>query len=173
MQGKFLNIIFALLIIFVVGNSCKPQRPQIPTYKSGREQTIDSTTLHLIELNQRMALQADQQLLQYGTNGFTLDDLGFWVKGAYEPKQPVAIGEKVYVHMQVYGLDGVLYKDEEVRLEVGKQETITVITEMLPRMEKTQHVTILAPWYIAYGSMGSAVVPPYTNVRIELEIINL
>ncbi|MBP3586317.1 MAG: FKBP-type peptidyl-prolyl cis-trans isomerase [Paludibacteraceae bacterium] len=173
MQSKLLHITLVLLTILGVGNSCKQQRPQIPTYKSGRVQTIDSTTLHLIELNQRMALQADQQLIQYGTNGFTLDNLGFWVKGAYEPEQPVAIGEQIYVHMQVYGLDGVLYKDEEVRLEVGKQETITVITEMLPRMEKTQHVTILAPWYVAYGSMGSAVVPPYTNVRIELEIINL
>ena len=72
--------------------------------------------------------------------------------------------------MQVYDTEGNLYEDRHETFCVGKTGDMRVLDPVLRQLHRGDSVSILAPWYMAYGSLGSQVVPPYTNVRIELRV---
>lgn len=150
--------------------SCTPQTgAQSPSTRNGQRTRTDTTLLHLIEINQHLAEEADRQVAQY-SEGYALNEIGFWARGLKTVAQPLQEGEQVEMRISIYGLDSTLYESVAQTYTIGKIEHAQAVVEVLQEMEHGQHVSILAPWYVAFGGTGAHNVPPYTNVRIEIEV---
>lgn len=160
-----------LLAIALAFAACHKTQPQRPTFKNRPEATRqDSTVLAMVEINQKMAADADSRLAQYATAGYALQEEGYWVSGLHDIESGFRDSVQVTARMQVYDMEGRLYEDREETLRVGHTGEMRVLDPVLRQLHPGDSVSILAPWYLAYGSLGSQVVPPYTNVRIELKI---
>lgn len=149
--------------------ACGKTQPQRPTFKN-RPQAADSTLVALVEVNQRMAADADSRLARYATEDYALQEEGYWVSGLHDIETGFSDSTQVCVRMQVYDTEGNLYEDRHETFCVGKTGDMRVLDPVLRQLHRGDSVSILAPWYMAYGSLGSQVVPPYTNVRIELRV---
>ena len=149
--------------------ACGKTQPQRPTFKN-RPQAADSTVVALVEVNQRMAADADSRLARYATEDYALQEEGYWVSGLHDIETGFSDSTQVCVRMQVYDTEGNLYEDRHETFCVGKTGDMRVLDPVLRQLHSGDSVSILAPWYMAYGSLGSQVVPPYTNVRIELRV---
>lgn len=149
--------------------ACGKTQPQRPTFKN-RPQAADSTVVALVEVNQRMAADADSRLARYATEDYALQEEGYWVSGLHDIETGFSDSTQVCVRMQVYDTEGNLYEDRHETFCVGKTGDMRVLDPVLRQLHRGDSVSILAPWYMAYGSLGSQVVPPYTNVRIELRV---
>ncbi len=150
--------------------ACGKTQPQRPTFKN-RPQAADSTVVALVEVNQRMAADADSRLARYATEDYALQEEGYWVSGLHDIETGFSDSTQVCVRMQVYDTEGNLYEDRHETFCVGKTGDMRVLDPVLRQLHRGDSVSILAPWYMAYGSLGSQVVPPYTNVRIELRVL--
>lgn len=150
--------------------ACSKTQPQRPTFKN-RPQAADSTVVALVEVNQRMAADADSRLARYATEDYALQEEGYWVSGLHDIETGFSDSTQVCVRMQVYDTEGNLYEDRHETFCVGKTGDMRVLDPVLRQLHRGDSVSILAPWYMAYGSLGSQVVPPYTNVRIELRVL--
>lgn len=150
--------------------ACGNTQPQRPTFKN-RPQAADSTVVALVEVNQRMAADADSRLARYATEDYALQEDGYWVSGLHDIETGFSDSTQVCVRMQVYDTEGNLYEDRHETFCVGKTGDMRVLDPVLRQLHRGDSVSILAPWYMAYGSLGSQVVPPYTNVRIELRVL--
>ena len=80
-------------------------------------------------------------------------------------------GDKVWLDWQTYSLDSVKIEDNSCELEVGKA-ALQALDIALESMSENQHCTVIAPWYLCYGSTGSKRVGPYKNIRIEITTKN-
>lgn len=149
--------------------ACGKTQPQRPTFKN-RPQAADSTVVALVEVNQRMAADADSRLARYATEDYALQEEGYWVSGLHDIETGFSDSTQVCVRMQVYDTEGNMYEDRHETFCVGKTGDMRVLDPVLRQLHSGDSVSILAPWYMAYGSLGSQVVPPYTNVRIELRV---
>jgi len=166
---------------------CAGKGPQRPSVHKGewasressaeREETrVENQELALMEMNERLAHAADEELLHWvraqkepyalyecGTWGYILDT-GDTHRPAFQPE------EECTLHMRVYSLSGHLYRDIEQTAHVGKYELPTAIDENITEWHHGAHVMLLAPWYSAYGIQGKGGIPPYENVVIDLEL---
>ena len=171
MKSEWIIAIVALLMV-----SCGGKGPQIPSQRKGEAPKADSTQLALLELNQHLAETADAELLRFvqaQEEPYAQYELGTWVKiidiGQTE-KDRIQRGEECTVHMRVRSLAGKLYSDTEQTFKAGKYELPTAIDANITEWHHGARMTLIAPWYAAYGIKGTAQVPPYENVIIELEI---
>lgn len=130
----------------------------------------------LVLLNQRMAEEADKELIRYingQTADYTLDTYGFWYRFTTRTDAPRLQKEQtVTVQARIYTLQDRLLADIEETVVVGKKQVIPAIEQMLPLLREGESCVLLAPWYTAFGAVGSDAVAPYTNVKIELQTIN-
>lgn len=150
--------------------SCTPKTgAQSPCTRNGHHTRSDTTLLQLIEINQHLAEEADRQVAQH-SEGYALRETGFWTRGLKTAEHSLTEGERVDTRIAIYGLDGTLYESVAQEQTIGKIEHAQAVVEVLSEMEHGQHVSILAPWYVAFGGTGGHNVPPYTNVRIELDV---
>ena len=51
---------------------------------------------------------------------------------------------------------------------IGSGDLPTAINRSLTQMCMGEQMTIIAPWYTAYGIEGTSLIKPYTNLRIIL-----
>ena len=82
----------------------------------------------------------------------------------------LSTGSVVTLHRRVYTMNSVLLEDVTEPVTVGQANQIQAVSDALGQMEKGQEVTLIVPWYLAYGSTGTETVAPYTNVRIEMKV---
>jgi len=149
--------------------SCGKTQPQRPSYHNGTLHREDSALVHLVQINEKMAEEADRQILHYA-NGYAQWESGIWTKGWTTPHSPLQEEEKVMLSMQIYDMDSTLLEDIHESAVVGKYDRMEGLSTMLQELERGQHISLLVPWYIGYGSTGNEHVAPYTNLRIELTI---
>ena len=170
MKGERLWII-GIAALLLTG--CGQVDPQRPTQRKSAAPAVDSTQLALMELNQRLTVAADDQLTQIAQQEgqFVLYERGTWVKTVqWGTGEKVNSGEPCSVHMRIFSLDGKLYYDAEQTALVGKYELPAAIDENIPEWNHGAQLILLVPWYAAYGIKGTEQIPPYENIRIELEI---
>ena len=170
MKGEWIIAIAMLMV------SCGHQAPQRPSQRKGETPKADSTQLALLELNQHLTETADAEILrivQTQEEGYAQYERGTWVK-MIDPGQTeqdrIQEGEECTVHMRVSSLAGTFYSDTEQTGKAGKYEFPAAIDANITEWHHGARMTLLAPWYAAYGIKGTAQVPPYENVIIELEI---
>lgn len=156
--------------------ACNQVAPQRPTHRSGSVPEPDSAQLAVLELNQQLALSADKQLtrfVQTREETYALYESHTWMtilsRGDEESASP-AENEEWTIHMRVYDLEKNLLLDSEAAYRIGKNELPLAIEANIREMHHGTHVRMIAPWYAAFGMQGTAQVPPYENVIIEMEL---
>lgn len=170
MKGYRLGIIGIAALLLIACGRVDPQRP---TQRKSATPAVDSAQLALMELNLRLTQAADDQLSQLAQQegNYVLYERGTWVQTVvWGEGEKVNPNEECTVHMRISSLDGQLYCDVEQTALVGKHELPAAIDENIPEWKHGAQLLLLAPWYAAYGIKGTEHIPPYENVRIELEI---
>ncbi|MBO7258589.1 MAG: hypothetical protein J6U94_00790 [Paludibacteraceae bacterium] len=159
----------------VMSMGCGRTRPQAPANRP----ITDSITLGLIELNQRYAQQAATELAFHANKleeDYVLDEIGCWYRIVEQTSQESVMSrEQVGIHRREYALadSSVLYRDEVISVKPGKKEVMEAIDGLFQYLHPGDSVSILAPWFLAYGPKGDGGdVLPYASLRIELRVLN-
>lgn len=164
-----------VLVVLVVGLACcKRVKPQ----GAANKPVTDSTELALMEMHFRMALDADQLLVdtvRASGLAYVLDQHNVWYyRLAATEGQQVEKGMHVEYSAVVRDLEtGALLEDITEETEVGKRVTLRAIDFVLPQMRVGETYCLLAPFYNAYGRDGNEYVQPLTNVKILLTVNNI
>ena len=156
--------------------ACTRQAPQIPSQRKGSAPVVDSTQLALLEMNQQLAQAADQHLAAFVLTlpeSYALYEANVWGTvleiGDTSSNAPER-GQTWTLHMAVYTLDGRLLTDSEGAYCIGKNELPQAVDANIGEWYRGSRVRLYAPWYAAYGMRGTDIIPPYENIRIDLEI---
>lgn len=165
-------ILIALAGLLLPLASCRRTKPQSPSNRPEK----DTVALNLLEMNQRYVQAAGNELAFYvkgQDKPYVLDDMGYWYyiakKGSNRPATTV---EQLQIRQQVYLLSDStqLCKDEHLTIAPGRKEVVDAVDMCMEYLHTGDSVSILAPWYLAYGQRGDDDVLPYACVRIELKI---
>lgn len=173
-RGYRLTVIGVLAVLVM---ACGRQAPQRPSHRMGETAQVDSTELAMMEFNRQMAEAADKQLLQItqaqGGETYALYYGNAWVRvlilGDEDAPTPRE-GEEWLLHMCVYDIQEHLLLDSEQTYRIGKYELPTAIDENIGEWHRGTKVRMYVPWYSAFGRQGTAEIPPYENVIIDLEL---
>lgn len=166
--------IIGLMVLLLVG--CGHKAPQIPSQRKGQAPQADSAQLAMMELNRQMAQAADEQLAALvlaQEEAYALYDGNAWCtlleKGDTDSPGPQE-GEQWLIRLRTYNLRGELLLDSESTCRIGKQELPPAVEYNIGEWHRGCSVRMYVPWYSAYGMSGTAQIPPYENVIIELEL---
>lgn len=153
--------------------ACHRTKPQTP---SNYKQEDDSLQTMLLLLNQQYAENAEQELtkrVKESGEPFVLTPAHIWyLKKEKTDLPPIRKRQNIEYVVNIYTLDSVLLLNERATIDVGQKQTINGIDELLPMLKHQEKVIALVPWYQGYGQLGDDIVPPYTNLMLDLEILN-
>ena len=165
-----------IIALTVLLAACSQVAPQRPSQRKGESPKADSTQMALLEMNQQLAAAADKELTQFvqtQEGAYGLYDSNVWMKilsrGDESTLGPIE-EEEWTVHMRVYDLSERLLVDSEGTYRIGKNELPQAVETVIYELHHGAQARLLAPWYIAFGMKGTAQVPPYENVIIEIEV---
>ncbi|MGN0235567.1 MAG: hypothetical protein ACI4BD_04540 [Paludibacteraceae bacterium] len=173
-------VCFLWLGIALMSVGCNHRGPQRPSQRSGTAPKEDSAALALMEMNQRMAMAADEEVLRYvqareDAERFAQMPLSSaWVRIVERGDEQSALPQKDEVwrlHIKTYSLQGRLLLDTEQEYRMGRSELPMCIEMNISEWHHEAKVMIAAPWYAAYGMMGTEDVPAYENVLLEISIL--
>ena len=170
--GYRILIISLLAIIGIV--SCRPQPQKVRRLSDKQEP--DSALITLMTFNMQMASAADKVCREWVENDsatYILDDFGFWYSKTInmysDSLQP---GEQVSLHIQLKELNGNLLGDLKEIFTIGSGDLPIAINRSLKQMSRGEQMHIVAPWNTAYGTEGTSIIKPYTNLIITLSVEN-
>lgn len=155
-------------VVMVVLMGCGKTQPQRPTFHGSSH--VDSTAVGAMMLNQRMAEEADKQLTHYADSGYVLMENNVWARGLQAVEDTLRGKDFVQIEARIYNLQDSLLTTHQSHSTVDKVDDIQAIVQILPHLHKSDSVSLIAPWYMAFGSAGNGDILPYENVRIELKI---
>ncbi len=157
-----------LAIVFLVACSPSPQ----PVRRLHDKQEPDSAMMAQMRFNMHMADAADracQQAVNADTLRYTLDDFGFWyAKTLRTSGDTLRAGQQLTIHLIMSELDGNTIADVQDIFTIGSGDLPVAINRSLTQMCMGEQMTVIAPWYTAYGIEGTSLIKPYTNLRILL-----
>lgn len=155
---------------------CTQQAPQRPSRRMGETPNADSAELALLEMNRQLALSADKQVAQAAreqTETYALYDGNAWLH-IIDRGEPTGTapqnGEERTVRMRICTLDGQLLEDTEHSYRIGKYELPFAVETNIDELHRGGRMRMYAPWYTAFGAQGTAHIPAYENVLIEIEL---
>jgi FKBP-type peptidyl-prolyl cis-trans isomerase len=166
----FLKTGFLLFTLSLL--SCVKQVPQIPANKGSN---VDSATVSLLEMNERLALREDSLLNKYVDlqhDKFIKSKIGFWYKiNSKGSSTLLKDGDKCRINYQIFLLNGKQLQSDSKELVLGKKEVINGLEEGLKLLHKGDGATLIIPWNLAYGINGDGKsVLPYTSLVYKLKI---
>lgn len=157
--------------------ACGRTAPQRPSQRSGEAPAEDSAALALLELNQRLVLEADREvsayvaheseayaLLEYANAWFCVFDHGDTDGAAPQDNEAWTL------RIRTHDLGGNLLLDEHRDYRFSRSELPIAVDVLQPELRHGERLRIVAPWYSAYGMHGNATVPPYTSVVLDVEV---
>ncbi|MGM9826498.1 MAG: hypothetical protein ACI3Z8_08710 [Paludibacteraceae bacterium] len=158
---------------------CNHRGPQRPSQRSGSVTKEDSTALALVEMNQRMAIAADEEVLRYvqqkedAARFAQMPISNAWVsirqRGEANGKTP-AKDETWHLMIKTYSLSGKLLIDTEQDYRIGRNELPLCIEMQIGEWTQGTEAVVVAPWYTAFGMMGTEDIPGYENVEMVVRI---
>lgn len=170
---KSIRIGYRLLLIGLLLMGCA-QQPQKVRHLN-QEQTPDSALLAQMEFNMQMADAADRACREWVKNDsiqYTIDNFGFWyAKTVNLYADTLQKGEKVLTHIYICELNGALLADITDYFSIGSGDLPIAINRCLKQMSRGEEMRIVAPWYTAYGTEGTSLIKPYSNLIIKLTTI--
>lgn len=163
-----------MLIIGLFIVSCTPQPQQVR--RLSEKQKPDSAMMAQMAFNMQMATASDDACSRWvknDSNTYALDEFGFWyTKTINLYADSLQQGEQVWLHLQMAELDGQLLADVSEVFTVGSGDLPLAINRCLKQMSRGEQMRIVAPWYTMYGTEGTKLINPYTNLIITLTINN-
>ena len=168
---------YILILVCCLWVGCGGRGPQRPTYKSGQPPQEDTVEAALVEMNLRMAKEADKAVFRYveaqDEAYAQLEFTNAWMRIAahgdtdgVSPKDD----ELWQMHLRVKDLNGRLLLDEERDYRIGRSQLPICADVACNEWHHGDHIVMVAPWYSAYGMHGNEDIPPYSNVQIDIEI---
>lgn len=173
-------VCFLWICLLLSASGCGGRGPQRPSHRSGTRPKADSAALALMEMNQRMAIAADEEVLQYvqgREDAARFAQMPFsnaWVRVLEKGDEQGACPQKDEtwrLHIKTYSLQGQLLLDTEREYRIGRNELPMCIEMHINEWHRGAEVVIAAPWYSAHGMMGTEDVPAYENVLLEISIL--
>ena len=173
-------VCFLWICLLLSASGCGGRGPQRPSHRSGTRPKADSAALALMEMNQRMAIAADEEVLQYvqgREDAARFAQMPFsnaWVRVLEKGDEQGACPQKDEtwrLHIKTYSLRGQLLLDTEQEYRIGRNELPMCIEMHINEWHRGAEVVIAAPWYSAHGMMGTGDVPAYENVLLEISIL--
>ena len=164
------GIVWALVLMLLTG--CGHQAPQRPSQRLGEAPQADSAQLVLMELNRQLADAADRQLVelvQTQPETYALLEHNTWVH-VFDQGDRIPTGDERTIRMRIYTLDGRLLLDSEGSYRLGKYELPQGIEANIGELLHGAKARMFIPWYAAYGVSGTEDIPPYENIRIDIEL---
>lgn len=162
-----------LFVVICVLASCQKPLPQLPSNKGN---AVDSTALALQAIQNRLAEREDSLLMEFA-NGYEKqlqkDSTGFWfvIEKNKTTSKLLKNGDKCNINAEFYSLEGDLLHTEITEITVGKREHTVVIDLVLQKMSRGNEATIVAPWYLAYGTKGNGHnIIGFTSLIIKLKV---
>ncbi len=154
---------------------CQRTQPQRPSNRSVAE--VDSTELARLYFTQRMAEEANTALARFAgqlDSAYVLDARGYWYRFVEKKEQSEHLQkeQQVLVQLLVYTLQNEALSDQQMLIKVGQGSVPAAVDNILLKMALGERVSLLVPWYQAFGAIGNEQVPAYANVRIELIVDN-
>lgn len=172
-------VCFLWLSIALLLAGCNHRGPQRPSQRSGSVPKEDSTALALVEMNQRMAIAADEEVLRYvqhkedARRFAQMPISNAWVcimqRGEANGKAP-ATDEIWHLRVKTYSLSGQLLLDTEQDYRIGRNELPMCIEMQIGEWTQGTEAVVVAPWYTAFGMMGTEDIPGYENVEMVVYI---
>lgn len=160
-------------MLLTIAPSCKRVKPQAPA-NIPKE---DSTSILASQVNLRLAETANLECAHYvqqADTSYVLSDYGFWFCMNHRSGGTLLKSQdKIELLMETYLLDGTLIESTQQQIEVGRRETLFAVDLLLPDLAPGDVVTIVSPYYAAYGRDGNELVAPLTNCIIHLSNISL
>lgn len=154
--------------------SCTQQPQQVR--RLHEQQEPDSAMMAQMAFNMQMASAADNICSAWVENDssiYAMDEFGFWYTKTIDLyTDSLKEGEQALLHMQIAEINGSLLADIEEVFTIGSGDLPLVINRCLKQMSKGEQMRIVAPWYTAYGTEGTTLIKPYTNLIITLTIVN-
>ena len=160
----------SLVCVLCVLVGCNKQPQQVRHLHEKQEP--DSAMMEQLRFNLHMADAADklcQQAVDSDTLTYALDEFGFWyAKMLRTSGDTIKTGQSLTLHMIISELNGPTIADVEDVFTVGTGDLPISINRSLTMMSMGEQMSIIAPWYAAYGVEGTKLVKPYTNLRIVI-----
>lgn len=171
---------FLCIALAIVG--CNRTAPQKPSQRSSESPKADSAMMALMEINQRMASQADKELLEQidsltkadGREWARMNCSGWKIRRDEETKQKTLYSdnpkpkETWQVRVRVKHLDGQMAEDTECAYAIRSYKLPIAVEEALEDMCSGEKTEVYAPWYCAYGIHGNDLIEPYESVKFEI-----
>lgn len=173
-------VCFLFVCLLLSAGGCGGRGPQRPSQRSGTKPEADSAALALMEMNQRMAMAADEEVLRYvqgREDAERFAQMPFsnaWIRIVERGDEQSASPQKDEtwrLHIKTYSLHGQLLLDTEQEYVIGRNELPMCIEMNINEWHRGAKVVIATPWYAAYGMMGTEDVPAYENVLLEISIL--
>ena len=160
-----------LLLAGLLGCNKSPQ----PVKFLGEDKEPDSLILAQMKFNQQMVNAASVQCLAYvqedGGKQYAQDEAGFWyTKVVKTDLDSLRKGEQVDMHIQIYELNDSLVADVKENFQIGQAGLPMAILRSLNMMRLGEQMQIITPWHAAYGVEGTALIKPYSNLKIVVSV---
>ena len=131
-----------------------------------------------------MACEADRILLEMAdslqrTTGIAYAQLycGGWAskrsaedRNKYLYDDTPQFNEKWNIHIRTYRLDRTFVSDTEATYTIKKYDLPIAVEEAIEDRCAGETITVLAPWYVAYGIHGNDNIAGYENVIFEVTL---
>ena len=160
-----------LLLSGLIGCNNSPH----PVKFLGKDKEPDSLILAQMKFNQRMVNAAAVQCLAYvqedSGKQYAQDEAGFWyTKVVKTDLDSLCKGEQVDMHIQIYELNDSLVADVKENFQIGQAGLPMAIVRSLKMMRHGEQMQIVTPWHAAYGVEGTALIKPYSNLKIVVSV---
>ena len=167
-------LIGSMVALLLIG--CNSTAPQRPSQRKGQAPEADSTQLAAMELNMQLAKAADKAVMeavQAQEESYALYESKAWIHiydNGDDQRDKPQLGQACDLHMRVYTFDEQLLLDTEGNYILGKSELPSAVERNACELNHGDKARMYVPWYTAFGQQGTAFVPPYENVIIDIEI---
>ncbi|WP_373514291.1 FKBP-type peptidyl-prolyl cis-trans isomerase [Persicitalea sp.] len=140
--------------------------------------TLDSTT---DESELAKNEKSIQDYLTKNSLSATKDSSGlYYVKQVNNPQGAKAkVGDEVAIYYKIYTLDGVVVDSTEtaaknpLRFTFGTNYHLPGVERAISLMREGEKMTLLLPFYLAFGNVGYDKIPAYSPIRVELELVQV
>ncbi len=168
-----IKILIVPIIIVFFCVSCQRPAPQLPANKS---ETIDSASLGLLELNEKMILSEDSLIQDYVKNSginYVKHELGFWYKiEKSDLGNVIKANQECEITYRLFSLGNDFLLEQKETIIIGKKQLPTGIEEALKMMRKGAKADLVIPWYLAFGMKGNGKeIKPYTSLVVNIQWI--
>lgn len=164
-----------LLTVVLVLAGCGAQ-----SHRSAEDGQQDTAAVNEILAYRHSVFQSEDEIIAYvkaDTCRWVQHMFGWWYRYSHKSDEHVeyeliapAIDTCLVIHESLYALDGTLIVDAIREFDTDDSNQPIAYEIMMREMVSDDTLQLLIPWAMAYGKQGSELVPPMTNLRVQLTI---